>query len=256
MLQTLIEQGRITDEKVLKEIRGGAGLTTIMIDALRARQINAEDLRIDPCSGSVVILDVNTGKTLALVNYPSYDANRLVGNFDTKYYSELLNNTTTPMLNRALAQRKAPGSVFKMITAIAGLETGKIDTRENIHKLFVMVLQDTWLFNGTIKENIRFNQKDITDEEVRLNDLVYELYGINNKEKAIILANLIEISEAIAADVNDIQERHSRRNVKASQYIINDETLLEWIIRTECTSVTDVQRYIHENNFNDTVIPR
>ena len=97
---------------------------------------------------------------------------------------------------------------------------------------------------------------DITDEEVRLNDLVYELYGINNKEKAIILANLIEISEAIAADVNDIQERHSRRNVKASQYIINDETLLEWIIRTECTSVTDVQRYIHENNFNDTVIPR
>ena len=97
---------------------------------------------------------------------------------------------------------------------------------------------------------------DITDEEVRLNDLVYELYGINNKEKAIILANLIEISEAIAADVNDIQERPSRRNVKASQYIINDETLYDWIIRTECTSVTDVQRYIHENNFNDTVIPR
>ncbi|MEG0825952.1 MAG: ABC transporter ATP-binding protein [Bacilli bacterium] len=39
-------------------------------------------------------------------------------------------------------------------------------TRENIHNLFCMVLQDTWLFNGTIKENIIYNQHHITDEEV------------------------------------------------------------------------------------------
>ena len=39
-------------------------------------------------------------------------------------------------------------------------------TRENIHRLFVMVLQDTWLFDGTIKENIRFNQENVTDEEI------------------------------------------------------------------------------------------
>ena len=39
-------------------------------------------------------------------------------------------------------------------------------TRENIHDLFTMVLQDTWLFSGTIKENIVYNGKDITDEEV------------------------------------------------------------------------------------------
>ncbi len=38
--------------------------------------------------------------------------------------------------------------------------------RENIHDLFVMVLQDTWLFDGTIKENIKFNRKNITDEEI------------------------------------------------------------------------------------------
>ena len=37
-------------------------------------------------------------------------------------------------------------------------------TRENIHDLFVMVLQDTWLFDGTIKENIRFNKENISDE--------------------------------------------------------------------------------------------
>ena len=39
-------------------------------------------------------------------------------------------------------------------------------TRENVHNLFTMVLQDTWVFNGTIKENIVYNQKNITDKRV------------------------------------------------------------------------------------------
>ena len=39
-------------------------------------------------------------------------------------------------------------------------------TRENIHSLFCMVLQDTWLFEGTIKDNVRYNQKDITDKQI------------------------------------------------------------------------------------------
>ena len=39
-------------------------------------------------------------------------------------------------------------------------------SRENVHDLFCMVLQDTWLFEGTIGENIRFNKKNITDEEI------------------------------------------------------------------------------------------
>ena len=39
-------------------------------------------------------------------------------------------------------------------------------TRENVHDLFTMVLQDTWIFEGTIKENIRYNNKGVTDEEI------------------------------------------------------------------------------------------
>ena len=39
-------------------------------------------------------------------------------------------------------------------------------SRENIHELFCMVLQDTWLFDGTIKENIRFNKKNVSDEKI------------------------------------------------------------------------------------------
>lgn len=40
-------------------------------------------------------------------------------------------------------------------------------TRDNIHSLFTMVLQDTWVFNGTIKENIVYNHQNISDEEIR-----------------------------------------------------------------------------------------
>lgn len=39
-------------------------------------------------------------------------------------------------------------------------------TRENIHDLFGMVLQDTWLFQGTIKENLRYNKENVTDEQI------------------------------------------------------------------------------------------
>ena len=48
---------------------------------------------------------------------------------------------------------------------IDGVKTNEL-TRENVHELFTMVLQDTWLFEGTIKENVRYNQKDITDEQI------------------------------------------------------------------------------------------
>ena len=48
---------------------------------------------------------------------------------------------------------------------IDGVSTKDL-TRENIHDLFVMVLQDTWLFNGTIGENIKFNKKDVSEEQI------------------------------------------------------------------------------------------
>ena len=49
---------------------------------------------------------------------------------------------------------------------IDGVSTKEL-TRENIHDLFTMVLQDTWLFDGTIKENIIYNTENVTDEQVK-----------------------------------------------------------------------------------------
>jgi len=48
---------------------------------------------------------------------------------------------------------------------IDGVSTKEL-TRENIHELFCMVLQDTWLFEGSIKENLRFNKERVSDEEI------------------------------------------------------------------------------------------
>jgi ATP-binding cassette subfamily B protein len=48
---------------------------------------------------------------------------------------------------------------------IDGVSTNDL-TRENIHDLFIMVLQDTWLFDGTIRDNIKFNKEDVTDREI------------------------------------------------------------------------------------------
>ena len=49
---------------------------------------------------------------------------------------------------------------------IDGVSTKKL-TRENIHELFTMVLQDTWLFEGTINENIKYNCEDVSDEKIK-----------------------------------------------------------------------------------------
>ena len=48
---------------------------------------------------------------------------------------------------------------------IDGISTKEL-SRENIHDLFIMVLQDTWLFNGTIRDNIKYNKDDVTDEQI------------------------------------------------------------------------------------------
>ena len=84
------------------------------------------DTALDPSTGSVVVSEVDSGQVLALVTYPSYDNNQLVNTFNNSYYNQLLEDTNTPLVNRPLKQKKAPGSTFKMISAISGLETGTI----------------------------------------------------------------------------------------------------------------------------------
>lgn len=90
-------------------------------------EITPAQLALDPCEGSVVITDVNTGEILAMVSYPSYDNNLLTNSVDADYYTTLLADKTKPLYNRATQQRTAPGSTYKMLTTIAAVEEGAID---------------------------------------------------------------------------------------------------------------------------------
>lgn len=131
----LYEQGVLPDEdgsqySALKN--GKKGAYEFIIEKISNLEITPAQLALDPCSGSVVITDTKTGEVLALVSYPGYDNNRLANSMDADYYNQLLNDLSLPLVNRATQQKTAPGSTFKPISAIAGLEEGKISTGEQI----------------------------------------------------------------------------------------------------------------------------
>ncbi|MBQ8985798.1 MAG: penicillin-binding protein [Lachnospiraceae bacterium] len=86
-------------------------------------------LHLYPFSGSIVITDPSDGSVLALVSYPGYDCNQLQ---DSDYMSQIVRDPSRPMLNHATQQRTAPGSTFKMVTALAGISEGVIDTQETV----------------------------------------------------------------------------------------------------------------------------
>ncbi len=84
-----------------------------------------EILKLHPRS-SVVVLDITTGDVMASVNYPSYDNNKFITNLTHADWAEIANDANAPMLNRSMALKISPGSVFKMITALCALEEGII----------------------------------------------------------------------------------------------------------------------------------
>lgn len=129
---TLIEQGKVgaTEDQVKNLKNGREDVIGFMQEKITKLEITPQQLALDPSSGSIVVTDVNTGEVLALVSYPSYDNNLLVNNFDYDYYTELLNDPTTPLYPRATQGKMAPGSTFKMITAIAGIEEGVMGKNE------------------------------------------------------------------------------------------------------------------------------
>lgn len=77
-------------------------------------------------AGASVVLDPNTGEVLAMISLPGYDTNLFTHGITQADYARLLNDPNRPLLNRAIAGQYAPGSTFKMVTATAALQEGKI----------------------------------------------------------------------------------------------------------------------------------
>jgi len=130
----LYDQGVLSyDEGQVSALSSGSvSAFDFVREKIKSLEITPGQLALDPCSGSCVLTDVNTGEILACVSYPGYDNNRLANSVDSEYYASLSSNLSLPLYNYATQQRTAPGSTFKMVTATAGLTEGVITTSTRI----------------------------------------------------------------------------------------------------------------------------
>ncbi len=75
--------------------------------------------------GAMIAMDPHTGEILAMVSRPSFDPNEFSGHLTKTYWNSILTNPDHPLLNKAIQAQLAPGSTFKIIMSLAGLEEGK-----------------------------------------------------------------------------------------------------------------------------------
>lgn len=114
-----------------------ANLQKVTEDALAAniQKISSGGFgqRFDTNAGACVVMNVNTGEILAMASYPTYNPADFVGGISTENWNNYNNNSAHPLVNKAVQNSYSPGSTFKMVTAIAGLESGAIDLRTRIN---------------------------------------------------------------------------------------------------------------------------
>ncbi|MGN0375600.1 MAG: penicillin-binding transpeptidase domain-containing protein, partial [Butyrivibrio sp.] len=129
----LMEQGGIdyTESEYVTILNGGS-VYNFLISKIKALEITPAELALDPCSGSCVMEDPNTGNIIAMVSYPSYDINYFSGSINSEYYAKLLDDDSTPLVNRVTQTKIAPGSTFKPLMAIAALNEGVLNPYELI----------------------------------------------------------------------------------------------------------------------------
>ncbi|MCL1998328.1 MAG: penicillin-binding transpeptidase domain-containing protein [Turicibacter sp.] len=129
ILTSMVELGILTDTDDFSERArvGREPVNSLIVEKMRMGEITPQMINLDPSTGSVVVLDVNTGAVLAAVGYPNFDNNMLANSIDPEYYARVNGfDPTHPLINRPFMEGRAPGSTFKMITAVAGLESGTI----------------------------------------------------------------------------------------------------------------------------------
>lgn len=83
-------------------------------------------------SGAAIVMNVKTGEVLSMASYPDFNPQDFVGGISAENW-EKYNTEDTPQVNKTMQTAYAPGSIFKMVTAIAGLESGAITTKETIN---------------------------------------------------------------------------------------------------------------------------
>lgn len=137
--------GIVTDEYIAKEAIAGndimltidAELQKITEDALahNIEMMQNGELRgaTTASEGAAVVINVKTGEVLAMASYPNYNPALFVDGISNENWNNYLNDSRHPLINKSISSISPPGSTFKMVTAIAGLESGAIDLNTRIN---------------------------------------------------------------------------------------------------------------------------
>lgn len=142
--------GTITGEEVVEEAIAGndvvltidSNLQKVTEEALKNNIMKIRNGGYGTSYGAdaaaAVVMNVKTGEVLAMVSYPDFEPQLFVDGISQEKYNEYTSEEAkSPFLNRAISSVYAPGSTFKMVTALAALETGKITTTEKINDVGV-----------------------------------------------------------------------------------------------------------------------
>lgn len=137
-------EGTITNEYIAKEAVAGNDVILTIDSKLQAtaeqaiknnieRIANGAFGKASPADAGVsVVLNVKTGEVLAMASNPDYDPSAFVNGIDENTWNYYINGDTKPLENKAISAMYSPGSTYKMVTALAGLETGAITTTDKI----------------------------------------------------------------------------------------------------------------------------
>jgi len=128
--------------------------------------------------GAIIIANPQNGAILGIVSSPSFDSNLFTVHRNEEAIEALLHSEGKPFLNRAVSARFPPGSVFKIVTAIAGLEEGKIDSQTKIEDTGVLRVGDfeysNWYFTQYGKTE---GELDLVGAMKRSNDIFFYKVG-------------------------------------------------------------------------------
>lgn len=135
--------GNITGEYITKEPMVGCDVQLTIdadVQAVAEKALKADIEKIanggyaetsEAKAGAVVVMNTKNGEVLAMASYPDFEPQLFVNGISNEKYQEY--NDQQALYNRAISGAYAPGSTFKMVTAMAGLETGKISVSDRIN---------------------------------------------------------------------------------------------------------------------------
>ncbi len=226
-------------------------------------EITPAQLALDPCSGSVIITDPDTGEVRAMVSYPSYDNNRLANGIDSDYYAKLNKDKSSPMLNRCTQTRTAPGSTFKPISATAILEEGIADSSNYIKctGVFDKITPNAkcWIYpnahgmlnvSGAIAVSCNHffyemayklgSKNNVYNSELGLNKIAKyaSVYGLNRESGVEITEYEPRVSDEDAVRSAIGQGTHNYTPSQISRYVtslVNEKNLLELTLLQKTT---------------------